>query len=133
MGINCYSRRTTHFKSSLLPDSTSLIAFNSHDRYIYSFLRRIVPGPKHPRANKLLTHLLSTMASSGFCPYRNGDGDGRLGDGSTVMDSGAQQDNSTAMDGALATQIDDEEGTRATAMSTRPTMEATKASAPSRH
>jgi hypothetical protein len=34
---------------------THLIGIYSHERKIYSILRTILAGPKHPRANKLLT------------------------------------------------------------------------------
>ncbi len=37
------------------PGCTCLIAIYSHERKIYSILCTIVAGPKHPRANKLLT------------------------------------------------------------------------------
>ena len=71
---------------------------------------------------------------------RDGDGDGRHNDDSTVMDSGAQwqwtergQLNGNGRRIGDTTTIDDEEGTSATGISTQPTMEAAKASAPSRH
>ncbi len=71
---------------------------------------------------------------------RNGDGDGRRNDDSTVMDSGARrrwtergQLNGDGRRVGDTTMMDDEEGKSATAMLTRPTMEATKASAASRH
>ena len=71
---------------------------------------------------------------------RNGDGNGRCNDDSTVMDSGARRQwteqgqlNGDGRRVGDTTTMDDEEGTSATAMSTRPTMEATKASAASRH
>jgi len=71
---------------------------------------------------------------------RNGDGDGRRDDDSTVMDSGARrrwtergQLNGDGQHVGDTTTMDDEEGMSATAMLTRPTMEATKANAASRH
>ena len=71
---------------------------------------------------------------------RNGNGDGRRDDNSTVIDSGARwrwteqgQLNGDGQRVGDTTTIDDEEGTSATAMSTWPTVEATKASAESRH
>ena len=70
----------------------------------------------------------------------NGNGDGRRNDNSTVMNSGAQrrwtergQLNGDGRCIGDTTTMDNEEGTSAMAMSTRPTMEATKASAASRH
>jgi hypothetical protein len=70
----------------------------------------------------------------------NGDGNGWRDDDSTVMDSGARrrwtergQLNGNGQRVGDTTTMDDEEGMSATAMSTRPTMEATKASAASRH
>ncbi len=71
---------------------------------------------------------------------RNSDGDGRRDDDSTVMDSGARrrwmeqgQLNGDGRRVGDTTTMDDEEGTSATAMLTRPTLEATKANAASRH
>ncbi len=71
---------------------------------------------------------------------RDGDGDGWHNDDSTMMDSGAQwqwtergQLNGDGLRVGDTTTIDDEEGTSVTGILMRPTMEATKASAPSRH
>ncbi len=71
---------------------------------------------------------------------RNGDGDGRRDDDSTVMDSGAQRQwtergqlNGDGRHVGNTTTMDNEEDTSATAMLTRPTMEATKANVASRH
>ncbi len=71
---------------------------------------------------------------------RNGHGNGRRDDSSTVMDSGARwqwtEQGQLNGDGRLVgdtTTMDDEESTSATAMSMRPTMKATKASVASRH
>jgi hypothetical protein len=71
---------------------------------------------------------------------RNGDGDGRRDDDSTVMDSGARrrwtergQLNGNGRRVGDTMTMGDEEGTSATAMLTRPTMEATKANTASRH
>ncbi len=62
---------------------------------------------------------------------RNGNGDGRHDDNSTVMDSGAQRQwtergqlNSDGWCVGDTTTMDNEEGTRAIAMLTRPTMDA---------
>ena len=70
----------------------------------------------------------------------NSDGDGLHNDDSTVMDSGARRQwteqgqlNGDGQRVGDTTAMDDKEGTNATAMSTRPTMEATKASTASRH
>ncbi len=71
---------------------------------------------------------------------RNGDGEGRRDDDSTVMDSGARRQwtergqlNGDGRRVGDTTTMDDEEGTSATAMSTRPTMVVTKARAAPRH
>ncbi len=71
---------------------------------------------------------------------RNGDGNGRRDDDSTVMDSGAQRQwteqgqlNGDGQRVGDTMAMDDKEGTSETAMLTRPTMEATKANAASRH
>jgi hypothetical protein len=71
---------------------------------------------------------------------RNGDGIGRRDDDSTVMDSGAQrrwteqgQLNGDGRRVGDITTMDDKEGTSTMAKLTRPTMEATKANAASRH
>ena len=36
---------------------------------VYGILRKFVPGPKHPLANKLFDMLVSTVAPRGFGPY----------------------------------------------------------------
>jgi hypothetical protein len=71
---------------------------------------------------------------------RNGDGDGRCNADSTVMDSRARrrwteqgQLNGDGQRIGNTRTMDNEEGMSTTSMLTRPTMEATKASAPSRH
>ena len=68
------------------------------------------------------------------------NGDGWRNDNSTVMDSGARrrwmervQLNGNERRVGDTRTMDDEEGTSTTAISTRPTMEATKASVASRH
>ena len=70
----------------------------------------------------------------------NNDGDGRRDDDSTVMDSGVRwrwteqgQLNGGGRRVGDTMTMDNKEGTSATAMSTLPTMEATKASGASRH
>ena len=71
---------------------------------------------------------------------RNGDGDGRRDDDSKVMDSGVWRQwtergqlNGDGRRIGNTTTMDNKEGTSPTAMSTRLTKEATKASAASRH
>ena len=71
---------------------------------------------------------------------RNGDGNGQRDDDSMVMDSRARpqwmaqgQLNGDGRRVGDTTRMDDEEGASATAMSMRPTTEATKANAASRH
>jgi hypothetical protein len=80
------------------------------------------------------------MDGEGLRDERNGDGDGRRDDDSTVMDNEARrrwteqgQLNVNGRRVGNTTTMDNEEGTSATAMSTRPTMEATKANAASRN
>ncbi len=79
------------------------------------------------------------MDGKGRCKH-NGDGNGWRYDDSTVMDSGVGRQwteqgqlNGDGWHVGDTTTMDDKEGTSTMAISMRPTMEATKASAASRH
>ena len=103
-------------------------------------------GPRHVHThlieNKLFVHLEGVLTAAEqrlMDSHGSGNGNGRGNDDSTVMDSGARRQwteqgqlNGDGRRVGDTTTMDDEEGTSAMVMSTRPTMEATKANTASR-